>query len=82
MEKVLTLPPNVYEKYLKSSNESVSEAEKAKPEAFAYGEVSISFCIHVRIAFCLNNNHLLLDWTILTSVAAGLLSFKIAKKSV
>ncbi|KAG2174860.1 hypothetical protein INT43_005922 [Umbelopsis isabellina] len=39
MEKVLTLPPTEYEKYLKSSNETISEAEKTKPEAFAYGEI-------------------------------------------
>jgi hypothetical protein len=52
MEKVLTLPPTEYEKYLKSSNESVSEAEKAKPEAYAYGEVSIINHAYVLVASC------------------------------
>jgi hypothetical protein len=40
MEKVLTLPPGEYEKYLKGSSEKISEEEKQKPESYAYGQVS------------------------------------------
>jgi hypothetical protein len=43
MEKVLTLPPSKYEKYLRDASEKVSEEEKHKPEAYAYGQVSNSF---------------------------------------
>ena len=40
MEKVLTLPPGEYEKYLKDSSEKISEEEKQKPESYAYGQVN------------------------------------------
>jgi hypothetical protein len=40
MEKVLTLPPSKYEQYLKDATTKVSEEEKNKPEAYAYGQVS------------------------------------------
>ncbi|KAH8552785.1 mitochondrial protein Pet127-domain-containing protein [Umbelopsis sp. PMI_123] len=39
MEKVLTLPPSKYEKYLRDASEKVSEEEKHKPEAYAYGQI-------------------------------------------
>ncbi|KAG0173394.1 hypothetical protein DFQ29_007973 [Apophysomyces sp. BC1021] len=37
MEKVLTLEPDLYARYLKASQLNIPDAEKNKPEAFAYG---------------------------------------------
>jgi hypothetical protein len=45
MEKVLTLPPSKYEQYLKDATTKISEEEKNKPEAYAYGQVS-KFRLH------------------------------------
>ncbi|KAI8579361.1 hypothetical protein K450DRAFT_242879 [Umbelopsis ramanniana AG] len=39
MEKVLTLPPSKYEQYLKDATTKISEDEKNKPEAYAYGQI-------------------------------------------
>ncbi|KAI8884285.1 Pet127-domain-containing protein [Backusella circina FSU 941] len=39
LEKVLTLEPSDYERYLKANSAQISEEEKNQPEAFAYGEL-------------------------------------------
>ncbi|ORY99041.1 mitochondrial protein Pet127-domain-containing protein [Syncephalastrum racemosum] len=38
MEKALTLSPKEYKRYLKTSKNKITEKEKNKPEAYAYGE--------------------------------------------
>ncbi|KAI7861071.1 mitochondrial protein Pet127-domain-containing protein [Circinella umbellata] len=39
MEKVLTLEPNEYERYLKNAESPISEAERNQPETYAYGKI-------------------------------------------
>ena len=45
MEKVLTLEPTEYERYLKDAESPISEAERNQPETYAYGKVSLNFPI-------------------------------------
>lgn len=84
MEKVLTLPPREYEKYLKDSAEKVSEEEKQKPESYAYGRVSPVYTYMRYQTFYMHsaNRGVLLDWQFLVAVAAGLLPSQITKESV
>ncbi|KAI9305336.1 mitochondrial protein Pet127-domain-containing protein [Cunninghamella echinulata] len=39
MEKLLTMEPNEYERYLKENSSVVTEEERNAPEAFAYGKI-------------------------------------------
>lgn len=41
MEKVLTLEPSEYERYLKNAESPLSPQEVQQPESFAYGAVNI-----------------------------------------
>lgn len=40
LEKVLTLEPNEFEKYLKDNQDINVEEERNRPESYAYGHVS------------------------------------------
>ena len=40
MEKAMTLSPKEYKRYLKTSKNKITEKEKNKPEAYAYGELT------------------------------------------
>ena len=39
LEKVLTLEPNNYERYLKENSSQITEEERNQPESYAYGQV-------------------------------------------
>lgn len=43
MEKVLTMEPNDYERYLKKNSSTLTEEERNAPEAFAYGRIGDVF---------------------------------------
>lgn len=39
LEKVLTLEPSEFERFLKENSDQITEQEKNQPESYAYGQV-------------------------------------------
>lgn len=79
MEKVLTLEPPEYERYLKNAESPLSPHEVNQPESFAYGVVNIMPTEVLIIYLVLKG---LVVWQDIVAVTTGLPRSTASKKDI